>query len=173
MFEININVAAPELATAIESLAAAMGLQTNRIAQAPATLPASTVTVPAPEFAPVQTSQTAAPVPSVPVSPVSSPAPGPVAPIPTAPAPVAPTPTPAPVPVAPAPAPAPAPVPTAPAPTYDLPTLARACSVLVDAGRVNEVQELMAQFGVNRLDALPQAQYGAFATALRSKGVTI
>ena len=89
-----------------------------------------------------------------------------------APAPVA-TP-PAAVPVATAP-PAPAPVPTVPttAQTYTQDQLALAASGLMDAGKLAELQQLLAAFNVPSLVQLPKDQYGAFATKLREMGAKI
>lgn len=95
------------------------------------------------------------------------------APVPTAtpPAPVAPTAAPA----APQPqsaAPAPAAVPTA-AQSYTLDQLAVAATQLMDAGRRDEVVQLLHSFGVQALTALPKEKYGLFATALRQLGAKI
>ena len=89
-----------------------------------------------------------------------------------APAPVA-TP-PAAVPVATAP-PAPAPVPTVPttAQAYTQDQLALAASGLMDAGKLAELQQLLAAFNVPSLVQLPKDQYGAFATKLRELGAKI
>lgn len=69
-------------------------------------------------------------------------------------------------------APAPSPVPTSPT-TYALDDLARAAGTLMDTGRQAELVGLLQQFGVASLPELPQAQYGAFATALRGLGAQI
>lgn len=83
------------------------------------------------------------------------------------------TPTPTAVPVQSAiPATTPSAVPTAPQ-TYTFDQLAVAATQLVDAGRVGEVQQLLASFGVQALTMLPKEQYGAFATALRQMGAKI
>lgn len=85
---------------------------------------------------------------------------------------------------APATAPNPAPVqPTSPVqsqttvPTssqaYTLDQLAVAATQLMDAGRRQDVVNLLAQFGVQALTALPKEQYGTFATALRALGAKI
>ena len=88
----------------------------------------------------------------------------------------APTPPPAPVavPVATAP-PAPAPVPTVPttAQTYTQDQLALAASGLMDAGKLADLQQLLASFNVASLVQLPKEQYGAFATKLREMGAKI
>lgn len=63
--------------------------------------------------------------------------------------------------------------PTAPAPAYSLDDLARAASTLMDAGKQQQLMGLLGQFNIQRLDALPKEQYGAFATALRQMGAQI
>ena len=65
-----------------------------------------------------------------------------------------------------------APVPTS-TPGYVLDDLARAAITLMDSGRQNDLVNLLAQFGVDSLPALPKEQYGAFATALRGMGAQI
>ena len=82
--------------------------------------------------------------------------------------------------VAPASAPSPslgqAPVQTAvptTAQSYSADDLARAAMTLMDAGRMNDLQALLAQFGINSLPELPESQRGAFATALRGMGAKI
>lgn len=105
----------------------------------------------------------------------------------TAPTPPAqqPAPRPDPEPAAPAPPQAPTPpeqspqtppvTPTVPTSqqTYTLDDLARAGMTLMDSGRQADLQGLLKQFGVEALPALPQDQYGAFATALRGLGAQI
>lgn len=63
-------------------------------------------------------------------------------------------------------------VPTA-EPAYKLDDLSRAGVQLVNAGKQPQLLELLAQFGVESLPALPVEQYGAFATALRAQGASI
>lgn len=63
-------------------------------------------------------------------------------------------------------------VPTS-APSYTLDQLAVAATQLVDAGRREELVQLLASFGVQALTALPKEQYGAFATKLREMGAKI
>lgn len=108
----------------------------------------------------------AAPVRVAEQVPMPQPAPAPVA-APTAqvPAPVAPAP-------APTPAEQPAAVPTT-AQTYTVEQLAVAATQMVDAGRRQELVNLLGRFGVQALTALPKEQYGAFATALRQMGAKI
>lgn len=105
----------------------------------------------------------------VPTAPVAQPAPVPMqaaavptAPVVTAPAAAAPA-----TPAQPAAA-----VPTAQS-SYTLDDLARAGMTLMDSGRQGDLLQLLARFGVDALPALPQAQYGAFATALREMGAQI
>lgn len=64
------------------------------------------------------------------------------------------------------------PVPTTQQP-YTLDDLASAAMTLMDAGRMADLQQLLASFGVEALPALPQARYGEFATALRGMGAQI
>lgn len=69
------------------------------------------------------------------------------------------------------PAPAPA-IPTA-APQYTLEMISTAGAALLDAGRVNELVALFAEFGVDNLTALSPDKYGAVATKLRALGAAI
>lgn len=57
--------------------------------------------------------------------------------------------------------------------SYTLDDIARAAMILMDSGRQGDLLGLLANFGVDALPALPQAQYGAFATALRGMGAQI
>jgi len=59
------------------------------------------------------------------------------------------------------------------APTYTLDELARAAMTLMDCGKQTELQQLLAEYGVEALPMLPQNQYGAFATGLRGLGAQI
>jgi hypothetical protein len=64
---------------------------------------------------------------------------------------------------------APTGVPTT-ATSYTMEQLAVAAQALMDAGRVVELRNLLANFNVPSLTALPKEQYGAFATQLREWG---
>lgn len=64
----------------------------------------------------------------------------------------------------------PAQVPTT-APSYDVQKLAVAAMQLKDAGRIGEIQELIAKYGVDTIMQLKPEQYDAFAQDLISKGV--
>lgn len=57
--------------------------------------------------------------------------------------------------------------------TYSMDDLAKAAVQLVDAGRMNELQQLLGRYGVQALPQLPPEQYGAFATDLRGLGAQI
>lgn len=63
-------------------------------------------------------------------------------------------------------------VPTS-APKYTLDQLQLAATQLMDAGRMADLQQLLASFGIQYLTALPEEQYGAFATKLRELGAKI
>ena len=94
----------------------------------------------------------------------SIPAPGPTVGVPTAPAPGVPITA---TPVAPAPA-----VPVS-APSYTLEQLSLAARQLADSGRMADVQQLVAQFGVQTMTQIPTDRYGDFATALRGLGARL
>lgn len=112
--------------------------------------------------------------PATPTAPVN-PTPAPVAtPAQTA-TPIAPT-----VPVAaPAPAAAPAanvaPAPAVPtsAPQYTLDMIATAGSALIDAGKMDQLMQLLGKFGVASLTELAPESYGAVANELRALGAAI
>lgn len=119
------------------------------------------------------TDQVATPEPSIPESTTLEPSIPAEQAAPQA-SPAAPTQTP----VAPVPAPVAQTTPATPAvptsqQTYSLDDLARAGMTLMDSGRQADLQGLLIQFGVEALPALPQEQYGAFATALRGLGAQI
>ena len=149
--EINVNlqIKAPELANAIQSLATALAgnIELNLEGHC-SRKNLETVNNPV-------ATQPTNPNPAI------HPAPAPVTPIPVA------QPTPTPEPQTPVVA-----VPTA-APTYTMEQLAVAATQLVDAGRREELVQLLQQFGVQALTALPKEQYGAFATALRQMGAKV
>lgn len=154
MFEINVTVNAPELAEALNNLAAALkGAKPD-----PAASKAGKADKPAP-------------VPPADYMPPADTAPAPATPAPA----VTPAPAPAPAPVqAPVtPAPAPAPVPVAPAPTYSRDQIMTAGAALIDASKINELMGLLNSFGVQAVTQLKQDQLGAFATELRKLGAQI
>ena len=76
--------------------------------------------------------------------------------------------------VQPAPAaPAQTAVPAAPARVYTLPELQAACAPLMDQGKLNELQQVVASFGVSSLLDIPAARYGELATKLRELGARL
>lgn len=157
MMEMKITVEAPDLAASILKLAKAIA------------------SGPDPD---ILTPDEPLPVASYPTAPAPAPAPAPAAPV--SPAPVTPTqtPTPAPAPTAgqtsAAPGNTPAPtVPVAGAPTYTLDQISRAGASLVDAGKMQQLLELLGRYGVQAVTQLQPEQYGAFATELRALGAQI
>lgn len=57
--------------------------------------------------------------------------------------------------------------------TYTQEELALAATQLVDAGKLQQIQALLAKFGVQALTLLTKEQYGAFAAELRNLGAKI
>lgn len=151
MMEMKIKIEVPDLAAAIEKLAAALNNSTV-VEKACACAEAKT---PDPNPAPVEAPVAVTPAP---VAPVAAPTPAPVAPVQTAP-------------VAPPAAPAPA-VPVT-APTYTLDQIAKAGASLVDAGKMEQLLALLGKYGVQAVTQLTPDQYGAFATELRALGAQI
>lgn len=91
-----------------------------------------------------------------------------------APAPVQPNPLPSPGPVAQATPNYPAPnVPLAQPPQYTIDQIMAAGATLMDAGKVNELRNLLMSFGANAVMDLKPEQLGAFATGLRELGAKI
>lgn len=168
MMEMKITVEAPDLAASILKLAKAIASGPDPDILTPdEPLPvASYPTAPAPAPAPAP----AAPVSPAPVTPTQTPAPTP------APAPAAPIPSPMPVTsasaVSPGNAPAPA-VPVASAPAYTLDQISRAGASLVDAGKMEQLLQLLGRYGVQAVTQIRPEQYGAFATELRALGAQI
>lgn len=72
-----------------------------------------------------------------------------------------------------APVTAPPAVPAAPARVYTLPELQAACAPLMDQGKLNELQQVVASFGVTNLLDIPEARYGELATKLRELGARL
>ena len=144
MLEVKITIAAPDLAAAINNLAAALDGNTVP-AEKPAKAEKQTEAKDAAQQAPVNPMQaTGAPLSATPAQTVA-----PVANAPVASA-----------------------VPTG-APTYTLDMIARAGAALVDAGKMDALCGLLAKYGVEALTALDPAQYGNFANDLRALGAQI
>lgn len=69
--------------------------------------------------------------------------------------------------------PQPSAVPLATAPQYTVDQIMAAGATLMDAGRVNDLMNLLRSFGVQAVTDLKAEQYGAFVTALRGLGAKI
>lgn len=161
----NLAVAITNLADAIAAKTAPsisytqVGDSNKQISNAESVKP-STPT-PAPIAAAPAAETNAAPAQPVPVVPATA-------------APTAPT-VPNPVPVAPAAAvsaPAAPEIPTS-APQYTLDMIAAAGSALIDAGKMDQLLQLLGKFGVASLTDLAPEHYGAMATELRALGARI
>lgn len=149
MFEVRIVIDAPELAGALNSLAVAIG-GTKFIPQQGAEQPKMVNPAPAPAPAPAPMP---APAPVTPAQPNPLPSPGPVAQAtPNYPAPN---------------------VPLAQPPQYTIDQIMAAGATLMDAGKVNELMNLLRSFGVQAVLDLKPEQLGAFATGLRELGAKI
>lgn len=181
MLEMKITITAADLAAAINSLAAALEKSTphtvcNQHGNDNKHIDnAGTVNIGAAptQQAPVAPVNSTAPVNPTPAPTVPTQAPG--APLSATPAQtaaqIAPT-----VPVVqPAPAANTAPAPTVPtsAPQYTLDMIATAGSALIDAGKMDQLMQLLGKFGVASLTELAPESYGAVAGELRALGATI
>ena len=164
MLEMKITITAPDLAEAINNLAAALnGNMASQVVANPTPQPtAMTQGVPAASVgtAPVSAGPSAVTVPPSNQS---------VAPIP---APVASAPAPAPIANATVPTAAPN-IPLAAPPQYTVDQIMAAGATLMDNGKVNELMSLLHSFGVQAVMDLKQEQLGAFATAMRELGAKI
>lgn len=173
MMEMKITVEAPDLAASILKLAEAIASGPDPallIPDEPLPVSAYPATPAAAPVAPV-----AAPVSPAPVNPTPGPAPTTAAPVAApspSPTPVTNAPTAGPTSAAPGNTPAPA-VPVAGAPTYTLDQISRAGASLVDAGKMQQLLELLGRYGVQAVTQLKPEQYGAFATELRGLGAQI
>lgn len=149
MMEMKITVEAPDLAASILKLAEAI-----------ASGPDPSILTPDEPLL----------VASYPTAPAPAPAPAPAAPV------AAPNPAPAPTAGQTSAAPGNTPAPTVPvagAPTYTLDQISRAGASLVDAGKMQQLLELLGRYGVQAVTQLQPEQYGTFATELRALGAQI
>ena len=173
MMEMKITVEAPDLAASILKLAEAIASGPDPallIPDEPLPVSAYPATPAAAPVAPV-----AAPVSLAPVNPTPGPAPTTAAPVAApspSPTPVTNAPTAGPTSAAPGNTPAPA-VPVTGAPAYTLDQISRAGASLVDAGKMQQLLELLGRYGVQAVTQLKPEQYGAFATELRALGAQI
>lgn len=156
--EINVRIETPDLSAAILKLAEALNHKTKSSWEE---------TTEAFRAATVPAEQLAAPTGPAPVTPAHTtpaPAPGPTAaPVPTAGPSAATVPGNAPAPV----------VPVAAAPSYSMEQIATAGAALVDAGKRDQLLELLGRFGLQAVTQLQPAQYGVFAAELRALGAQI
>lgn len=173
MMEMKITVEAPDLAASILKLAEAIASGQDPallIPDEPLPVSAYPATPVAAPVAPV-----AAHVSPAPVNPTPGPAPTTAAPVAApspSPTPVTNAPTAGPTSAAPGNTPAPA-VPVTGAPAYTLDQISRAGASLVDAGKMQQLLELLGRYGVQAVTQLKPEQYGAFATELRALGAQI
>lgn len=173
MMEMKITVEAPDLAASILKLAEAIASGPDPallIPDEPLPVSAYPATPVAAPVAPV-----AAHVSPAPVNPTPGPAPTTAAPVAApspSPTPVTNAPTAGPTSAAPGNTPAPA-VPVTGAPAYTLDQISRAGASLVDAGKMQQLLELLGRYGVQAVTQLKPEQYGAFATELRGLGAQI
>lgn len=167
MMEMKITVEAPDLAASIIKLAEAIasGPDPNLLTPDEPRPVASYPTTPAPAVA-APVAAPVAPVSPAPVTPTTTPTPAP------GPAVAAPAPTAGPASVTPGNTPAPA-VPVTTAPAYTLDQISRAGASLVDAGKMQQLLELLGRYGVQAVTQLQPEQYGTFATELRALGAQI
>lgn len=167
MMEMKITVEAPDLAASIIKLAEAIasGPDPNLLTPDEPRPVASYPTTPAPAVA-APVAAPVAPVSPAPVTPTATPTPTP------GPAVAAPAPTAGPASVTPGNTPAPA-VPVTTAPAYTLDQISRAGASLVDAGKMQQLLELLGRYGVQAVTQLQPEQYGTFATELRALGAQI
>lgn len=172
MLEMKITIAAPDLAAAINNLATTLNrANTNRAGMTLDAAHSSTICA---GVKGTQPSTPVAPVNPTP-APVVAPTQAPGVPLSATPAqtatPIAPT-----VPVAQhAPVANTAPTPTVPtsAPQYTLDMIATAGSALIDAGKMDQLMQLLGKFGVASITELAPQSFGAVAGELRALGATI
>ena len=158
MMEMKIKIEVPDLAAAIEKLAAS--LNNSTAFEKPCTADFGTQGAPAPVEMPAPTANpTPTPTPA-PVAPVAPPVTAPAAPVQT-------------VPIASPVSNAPAPAVPVTAPTYTLDQIAKAGASLVDAGKMEQLLGMLTKYSVQAVTQLMPDQYGAFATELRALGAQI
>lgn len=173
MMEMKITVEAPDLAASILKLAEAIASGPDPallipdeplpVSAYPATPVAALVAPVAAHVSPAPVNPTPGPAPTT-AAPVAAPSPSPT--------PVTNAPTAGPTSAAPGNTPAPA-VPVTGAPAYTLDQISRAGASLVDAGKMQQLLELLGRYGVQAVTQLKPEQYGAFATELRALGAQI
>lgn len=166
MMEMKITVEAPDLAASILKLAEAIASGPDPallIPDEPLPVSAYPATPAAAPVSPAPVNPTPGPAPTT-ATPVAAPSPSPT--------PVTNAPTAGPTSAAPGNTPAPA-VPVTGAPAYTLDQISWAGASLVDAGKMQQLLELLGRYGVQAVTQLKPEQYGAFATELRALGAQI
>ena len=166
MMEMKITVEAPDLAASILKLAEAIASGPDPallIPDEPLPVSAYPATPAAAPVSPATVNPTPGPAPTT-AAPVAAPSPSPT--------PMTNAPTAGPTSAAPGNTPAPA-VPVTGAPAYTLDQISRAGASLVDAGKMQQLLELLGRYGVQAVTQLKPEQYGAFATELRGLGAQI
>ena len=170
MLEAKLTIVAPGLEAAINALAQALSGGVHPSVPTPAPAPAASAnptTAPSGVAAPMVTAA-ATTGPAVAAPPFEAPAPPVAGTVPTAPA-MAPAP-----PVQPQPQSYAAPgIPLGQPPQYTRDQIMAAGATLMDAGKVNELMNLLHSFGVQAVMDLKPEQLGAFATAMRELGAKI
>ncbi len=165
MLEMKITITAADLAAAINNLAAALdGRNTKPAEDARISVPVAQPAMPAVPVNPIPVQATQPTVTPAVMQPTAEPA------IPVAP--TVPVAAPAPV-VTPAVNTAPASTVPTGAPQYTLEMIATAGSALIDAGKMDQLMQLLGKFGVASLTELEPASYGAVANELRAMGAAI
>ena len=170
--EITVNIHGLDpMAQAIAAMAQAIRRRQGGTLAAPAAPAAQAPVVP---HAAAAAPATAAAAPATAAAAPATAAAASAAPAPTAPAPAAPAAPAKPVPTAPTPAASAAAVPLATAPQqYTLAELQRAVMPLFDAGKMPELQQVLAKYGAQDLTRVPAEQYGALAADFRALGARL
>lgn len=166
MSEITIKIEATDLINALNALAAALNSnKCNSTVQPGEPKPDITATVQSAPTPVAPISAPAVPMGCVPTQQIPTTThPMPAMQVPTPPVPNATT--------APAPPSVPTTAPTA-VPSYTIEQFQTAIAPLLDAGKVEQIQQLVQSFGVATLMDIPKERYGEFANGLRNIGGVI
>ena len=156
MLEVKVTVTAPELASAINNLAIAINAKISQVQSDSDPQPSVSMSQSQPSNS----------------EPASTPVPVAPAPLPTAPVQAVPTQFQAPTALV-QPATPIAGVPLANAPQFTVDQIMAAGATLMDAGKVNDLMNLLHSFGVQAVMELKPEQLGAFATEMRKLGAAI
>ena len=148
MLEVKVNVVitAPEVAGAINNLASAISSKASQEQPAPALQSQPSASTPAPA--------NPAPMPEAPVQPAPAQLETPAVPVQQSATPIA-------------------GVPLATAPQFSIDQIMSAGAALMDAGKIDDLLNLLHSFGVQAVMDLKPEQLGAFATEMRKLGAAI